>query len=187
MYAHPGKKLLFMGGEFGQWREWNHNQSLDWHLNDWPEHDGLKRLVIHLNYLYRTEPALYEQDDSYAGFEWIDFHDSDNSVVAFMRKASNGDIIAFVVNATPVPREAYRIGVTGEGFYQEVLNTDAQTYGGANFGNCGGLHAEPIPWQGKSHSLLLRLPPLGLVGLKRIAPEKESKKTEIKSLPPAAV
>jgi 1,4-alpha-glucan branching enzyme len=172
MYAHPGKKLLFMGGEFGQWREWNHNQSLDWHLNEWPEHDGLKRLVQHLNYLYRQEPAMYQLDDSYEGFEWIDFHDSDNSVVAFKRKALNGDVLAFVVNATPVVREAYRIGVNGEGFYEEILNSDAETYGGSNVGNMGGVWAEPISWQGKTHSLLLRLPPLAVVGLKRRAPQK---------------
>ena len=169
MYAHPGKKLLFMGGEFGQWREWNHNQSLDWHLCADPHHDGLKRFVQHLNWLYKNEAALYEQDDSYDGFEWIDFHDSDNSVIAFKRKAANGDVIAFVINATPIVREGYRIGVNGEGFYEEILNTDAATYGGAGIGNMGGLHAEGIPWQGKTHSLTLRLPPLAVVGLKRRA------------------
>jgi 1,4-alpha-glucan branching enzyme len=167
MYAHPGKKLLFMGCEFGQWREWNHDSSLDWHLCDLPEHDGLKRFVQHLNWLYRNEPALYDQDDTYEGFEWIDFHDSDNSVVAFIRKSRSGDNIAFVINATPIPREAYRIGVNGEGWYEEVLNSDAQTYGGSNVGNYGGQHAEAQPWQGKSHSLLLTLPPLAVVGFKR--------------------
>jgi len=167
MYAHPGKKLLFMGSEFGQWREWDHNTSLDWHLCNYPEHDGLKRLVVHLNWLYKNEPALFDQDDSYEGFEWIDFHDSDNSVVAFMRKSRGGDTLIFAVNATPVPREHYRVGVNGEGFYEEVLNTDAQTYGGANIGNFGGQHAEPISWQGKSHSITLRLPPLAVVGFKR--------------------
>jgi 1,4-alpha-glucan branching enzyme len=167
MYAHPGKKLLFMGGEFGQWREWDHDTSLDWHLLQHPEHDGLRRLVQHLNWLYRAEPALWDQDDTYAGFEWIDFHDSDNSVVAFLRKSSSGQTLAFVINATPVPREYYRIGVNGGGFYEEVLNTDAQTYGGSNVGNYGGVQAEEVAWQGKSHSLVLRLPPLGVVGLKR--------------------
>ncbi len=169
MYAHPGKKLLFMGQEFGQGREWNHDTSLDWHLCDYPEHDGLKRLVVHLNWLYKNEPALYDQDDTYAGFEWIDFHDSDNSVIAFMRKSRGGQVLVFVVNATPVPRDAYRVGVSGAGWYEEVLNTDAQTYGGGNIGNYGGQHAEPTPWQGKTHSLLLRLPPLAMVGLKRHA------------------
>jgi 1,4-alpha-glucan branching enzyme len=167
MFAHPGKKLLFMGCEFGQWIEWNHNQSLDWHLMQQPEHDGLRRLVQHLNWVYKNEPALYDQDDTYAGFEWIDFHDSDNSVVAFLRKSRTGQSIAFVINATPVVREAYRVGVNGGGWWEEVINTDAQTYGGSNIGNFGGQFAEPIPWQGQSHSLLLRLPPLAVVGFKR--------------------
>jgi 1,4-alpha-glucan branching enzyme len=166
MYAHPGKKLLFMGGEFGQWREWNHDRSLDWHLCQWPEHDGLRRLVQHLNWLYRHEPALYELDDTYEGFEWIDFLDSDNSVIAFLRKSRSGNVLVFVVNATPIVREGYRIGVSEAGWYEEVLNTDAATYGGANNGNLGGMHAEPTPWQGKNHSLMLRLPPLAVIGFK---------------------
>jgi 1,4-alpha-glucan branching enzyme len=169
MYAHPGKKLLFMGSEFGQWREWNHDMSLDWHLTQWPEHDGLRRLVQHLNWTYKNEPSLYDQDDTYGGFEWIDFHDSDNSVIAFLRKSRGGDVIAMVVNATPVVREAYRVGVTGHGWWEEIINTDAQTYGGSNVGNFGGQNAEPTPWQGKSHSLLLRLPPLSLIAFKRRA------------------
>ena len=169
MIAHPGKKLLFMGGEFGQWREWNHDQSLDWHLCAWPEHDGLRRLVQHLNWLYRHEPALYDQDDTYEGFEWIDFLDSDNSVVAFMRKSRTGQTLVFVVNATPVVREGYRIGVRDSGWYEEILNTDAQTYGGSNLGNMGGMQADAVPWQGKSHSLMLRLPPLAVVSFKHQA------------------
>jgi len=173
MYAHPGKKLLFMGGEFGQSREWNHDQSLDWHLMQHPEHDGLRRLVQHLNWVYSHEPALYDQDDSYDGFEWIDFHDSDNSVVAFLRKGRNGESIAFIINATPIVREAYRVGVNGDGWWEELINTDAQTYGGSNVGNFGGQNAEPTPWQGKSHSLLLRLPPLAVVGFKRCLPSVE--------------
>jgi 1,4-alpha-glucan branching enzyme len=166
MYAHPGKKLLFMGCEFGQWREWNHDTSLDWHLCSYPEHDGLKRLVQHLNWLYRQEPALWELDDTYEGFEWIDFSDSDNSVIAFLRKSRDGQIIVFVVNATPMPREGYRIGVPRGGWYEEILNTDAQTYGGGNIGNMGGMSADELPWQGRSHSLMLRLPPLATVGFK---------------------
>ena len=167
MYAHPGKKLLFQGGEFGQWAEWNHNQSLDWHLLDNPFHDGLRRMVQHLNWLYKSEPALWSLDDSYDGFEWIDFHDADNSVIAFMRKGSDGSAMVFIVNATPVVRENYRVGVPGEGWYEEVLNTDAGTYGGSNIGNYGGQHAEWIGWQGKSHSLQLKLPPLAMIGFKR--------------------
>jgi len=166
MYAHPGKKLLFMGGEFGQWREWNHDRALDWHLCERPEHDGLKRLVQHLNWVYKNEPALFDQDDTYDGFEWIDFRDSDNSVIAFMRKSRTGATVAFVINATPVVREAYRVGVNGEGFWEEIINTDAATYGGSNIGNYGGQFSEPVAWQGKSHSLLLRLPPLGLIACK---------------------
>ncbi len=166
MYAHPGKKLLFMGSEFGQWREWNHDISLDWHLCSYPEHDGLKRLVQHLNWLYKNEPALWELDDTYEGYEWIDFSDSDNSVIAFFRKSSDGQIIVFIVNATPIPREGYRIGVPCGGWYEEILNTDAQTYGGGNIGNMGGMNADAIPWQGRSHSLMVRLPPLATVGFK---------------------
>jgi 1,4-alpha-glucan branching enzyme len=166
MYAHPGKKLLFMGCEFGQWREWNHDTSLDWHLCGYPEHDGLKRLVQHLNWLYRYEPALWELDDTYEGFEWIDFSDSDNSVIAFLRKSRDGQMIVFVVNATPMPREGYRIGVPRGGWYEEILNTDAQTYGGGNIGNMGGMAADELPWQGRSHSLMLRLPPLATIGFK---------------------
>ena len=103
MYAHPGKKLLFMGGEFGQWKEWNHDQSLDWDLLRYPLHDGIRKLVQHLNFLYKNEPAFWENDDSYSGFEWIDFHDADNSVLTFLRKSESGSTIIFAINATPVP------------------------------------------------------------------------------------
>ena len=167
MFAHPGKKLLFMGSEFGQWSEWNHDQSLDWHLCGDPMHDGLKRLCQHLNFLYKNEPALYDQDDTYAGFEWIDFNDSDNSVVSFLRRSRSGETIAFIINATPVVREGYRIGVPGHGYYAEILNTDAQTYGGGNIGNYGGQWAVGESWQGKTHSLMVNLPPLAIVGFKR--------------------
>ena len=166
MFAHPGKKLLFMGGEFGQWAEWNHDKSLDWHLCADPMHDGLKRLCQHLNFLYKNEPALYDQDDTYAGFEWIDFNDSDNSVVSFLRRSRSGEIMIFVINATPVFREGYRIGVPTSGWFEEVLNSDAATYGGSNIGNYGGQHSAPDPWQGKSHSLMVNLPPLAIIGFK---------------------
>ena len=167
MYAHPGKKLLFMGGEFGQWHEWNYNGSLDWHLLDVPMHAGLRRLVQHLNYLYSSEPAFCELDDTWEGFEWIDFHDADNSVFTFMRKSESGSSLFFAVNATPVPRHAYRIGVPAEGWYEEILNSDAEVYGGSNVGNWGGMHADAIPWQGRSHSLSITLPPLATIGFKR--------------------
>jgi 1,4-alpha-glucan branching enzyme len=165
MYAHPGKKLLFMGGEFGQWNEWNHNRSLDWHLLESPMHDGLRRLVQHLNWLYQNHPALYDLDDSYDGFQWIDFRDADHSVVAFQRISRSGAKMVFVVNATPQVREGYRIGVSEAGFYREVLNTDAQTYGGGNVGNYGGSGTEGFAWQGQPYSLVLRLPPLSVIAL----------------------
>jgi 1,4-alpha-glucan branching enzyme len=167
MYSYPGKKLLFMGGEFGQWQEWNHDRSLDWHLLQFPGHAGLRRLVQHLNYLYKNEPALWQLDDSYEGFDWIDFHDAESSIVAYFRKAQDGPILIFAVNATPVPRHAYRIGAAGEGWYEEILNTDAETYGGSNVGNFGGVHADAIPWQGQTHSISINLPPLGVVAFKK--------------------
>ena len=184
MWAHPGKKLLFQGIEFGQREEWRYFRSIDWHLLQQGRHDGLRRLVQHLNWLYRHEPALHEFDDSYEGFEWIDFNDADNSVISFARKSSGGDVLLFVVNATPIVRENYRVGAPGAGFYQEILNTDAGTYGGSNVGNCGGLAAEERAWQGRSHSLGLRLPPLSVIGFKRtpVAVEKGPNVTEL--LPP---
>jgi 1,4-alpha-glucan branching enzyme len=171
MYAHPGKKLLFMGGEIGQWKEWNHDESVDWHLLQYPLHDGVRRLIQHLNYLYKSEPAFWENDDSYLGFDWIDFHDADNSVMTFMRKAESGSVVVVVVNATPVPRHFYRVGAPGEGWYEEILNTDAAIYGGSNLGNYGGVHADPIAWQGRSHSLVLTLPPLATIAFKKHVPQ----------------
>ena len=166
MYGQPGKKLLFMGGEFGQGREWNHDTGLDWHLLDLPKHDGLRRLVQHLNYIYKNEPALWQQDDTYEGFEWIDFHDADNSVVSFMRKSREGEVIVFVVNATPIVRHDYRLGVPRAGFYREIINTDADTYGGGNVGNYGGVQSESLSWMAREHSILIHLPPLATVGFK---------------------
>jgi len=167
MYAHPGKKLQFMGCEIGQWKEWNYNQSIDWDLLQYPLHAGLRRLVQHLNFLYRSDPAFSEDDDSYAGFEWIDFYDADDSVFTFLRKAHSGSTLLFAVNATPVPRYTYRVGAPGKGWYEEILNTDAGIYGGGNIGNWGGTHADQIPWQGRSHSLCLTLPPLSTIGFRR--------------------
>ena len=164
MWAHPGKKLIFQGGEFGQWAEWNHDQSLDWHLTQFPLHGGLSRLVQHLNHIYKSYPAFYELDDTHEGFEWIDFHHSDNSVVAFMRKSADGQKLVFAMNGTPVVRGGYRIGVPEAGFYKEILNTDAEVYGGSNVGNYGGVPSEPISWQGREHSIQIELPPLGMMG-----------------------
>jgi 1,4-alpha-glucan branching enzyme len=155
-----------MGGEFGQWHEWNHDESLDWHLLDLAPHDGLRRLVQHLNYIYKSEPALWQHDDSYEGFEWIDFHDADNSSVSFMRKSSDGDIVVFVVNATPIVRHDYRLGVPQAGFYRELINSDAETYGGSNVGNYGGVQSEDRQWMGREHSILMQLPPLATVAFK---------------------
>jgi 1,4-alpha-glucan branching enzyme len=167
MWAHPGKKLIFQGIEFGQFIEWKHDQSLDWHLTQMPAHDGLRRLVQHLNWLYQNEPSLSELDDSYDGFEWIDFNDADNTVWSLMRKSRTGATLIFVVNATPVVREGYRVGVSEPGFYEEILNTDAETYNGSNIGNYGGTPAhQDWSWQGKPHSMLVNLPPLAVVGFK---------------------
>ncbi|MEO6870763.1 MAG: 1,4-alpha-glucan branching protein GlgB, partial [Chthoniobacterales bacterium] len=166
MYGHPGKKLIFMGGEFGQAREWNHDTSLDWSLLDQPHNDGLRRLVQHLNHTYRNEAALWDRDDSCEGFEWIDFHDADNCVVAFLRRSLAGEVIAFVVNATPIARYNYRLGVPNAGYYREIINTDAETYGGSNVGNLGGLDAQEVEWQRHRHSIVANLPPLAVVAFK---------------------
>jgi 1,4-alpha-glucan branching enzyme len=167
MYGHPGKKLLFMGSEFGQRNEWNHDTSLDWELVNLPPHDGLRRLVQHLNYIYKSEPALWQLDDTYEGFDWIDFHDADNSVISFLRKSHDGDVVVFIVNATPVVRYDYRLGVPESGFYREVINTDAETYGGSNVGNFGGVQTQDVPWMGREHSILIHLPPLATLAFKR--------------------
>jgi 1,4-alpha-glucan branching enzyme len=166
MYGHPGKKLVFMGGEFGQRNEWNHDTQLDWELLELPRHDGVRRLVQHLNYTYKNEPALWQLDDTYDGFDWIDFHDADNSVVSFLRKSEEGDVVVFVVNATPVVRYNYRLGVPESGFYREIINTDGETYGGSNVGNLGGLHSEAREWMGREHSIVMHLPPLATVAFK---------------------
>jgi 1,4-alpha-glucan branching enzyme len=166
MYGHPGKKLLFMGGEFGQWNEWNHDTSLDWQLVSLPRYDGVRRLVQHLNYIYKSEPALWQLDDSYEGFDWIDLHDADNSVVSFLRKSREGDVVAFVINATPVVRYDYRLGVPESGFYHELINTDAETYGGSNIGNFGGVQTQDVPWMGREYSILIHLPPLAVLAFK---------------------
>jgi 1,4-alpha-glucan branching enzyme len=163
MWAHPGKKLLFQGGEFGQWEEWRYNQSLDWHLKQFPLHAGLSRLVQHLNHIYKEYPAFYELDDTNDGFEWIDFHDSDNSIVAFLRKSAGGQKLVFAMNATPVVRAGYRIGVPEPGRYRGILNTDAEVYGGSGVGNISTIHSEPVPWQGRDHSIQIELPPLALL------------------------
>jgi 1,4-alpha-glucan branching enzyme len=167
MWAHPGKKLIFQGIEFGQFAEWKHAFSLDWHLTEQHSHKGLSRLMQHLNWLYTHEPSFYELDDSYDGYEWIDFSDADNSVWSFMRKSRNGESILFVVNATPVVRDGYRVGIPRTGFYEEILNTDAETYGGSNVGNYGGVEAhQDWSWQNQPHSIEINIPPLSVVAFK---------------------
>ena len=168
MYGHPGKKLLFMGGEFGQTREWSHDRSLDWHLLDaGPFHLGLQRLVRDLNGVYRRERALHEVDFEPAGFEWVDCNDWQSSVVAFLRRGRDpGDVVLVVSNFTPVVRSDYRVGVPRPGRWRELVNTDADAYGGSGQGNAGGVWAEPKAWHGRPHSLSLTLPPLSTVILK---------------------
>lgn len=170
MWGHPGKKLLFMGGEFGQWSEWNYKESLDWHLlsepSD-PRHAQLQDFVRDLNELYVRELALSELDNDPAGFAWIDTHDSDNSVISFMRKGKEpAETLLFVCNFTPVPRHGYRMGVPLAGVYGEILSSDARRYGGGGLENLQEMPSGPVPWQSCAHSILLTLPPLSTVVLK---------------------
>jgi 1,4-alpha-glucan branching enzyme len=171
MFAQPGKKLLFMGAELAQWREWNHDSSLDWDLLDDPGHAGIGRWLGDLNRFYQQEPALHELDCNPEGFEWIDGSDAEHSVIAFLRRAKKGEPVVVIFNFTPVVRENYRIGVPGRGYWKELLNSDAPEYGGSGKGNYGGVEAAPFPMHGRSHSLTLTLPPLGVLFLQREAPE----------------
>jgi 1,4-alpha-glucan branching enzyme len=168
MYGHPGKKLLFMGGEFGQWSEWRHDRSLDWHLLDDPAHAALRRYVQALNRHYHAEPALHERDFDPDGFRWIDCHDSENSVVSFLRFARNpSDFVVMIFNFTPVPRANYRVGVPAPGYYVELLNSDGDLFGGSNVANLGGVGSEPVAAHGFDQSLSLMVPPLGCLLLKK--------------------
>jgi 1,4-alpha-glucan branching enzyme len=169
MFTHPGKKLLFMGDEFAQVSEWSHDHQLEWHLLDHPEHEGVRRLVRDLNHLYRSLSALHELDCEQEGFSWIDCHDSESSVVAFLRRSHAHDhFVVVVCNLTPVARYGYKVGVPAPGGYREVLNTDSECYGGSNVGNLGRVQTEPTPRHGHPQSLTLTLPPLATVVL---APE----------------
>jgi len=164
MYTQPGKKLMFMGGEFGQWSEWSHDRSLDWHLLEFAPHRGLQRWVRDLNTLYRAEPALYELDCDGAGFEWIDCHDSDGSTLSYLRRDKSAErIVVIACNFTPVPRRDYVIGVPHGGFWHERLNSDGEIYGGSNIGNAGGVEATPSAAYGRPYSLHITLPPLAVV------------------------
>ena len=167
MWAHPGKKLLFMGGEIGQGREWAHDGELQWELLAAPLHEGVRRLVADLNRAYVSEPALHEQDFSAAGFEWIEARDDALSVIAFVRQARSGQAAVLVVcNLTPVPREHYRLGVPSAGAWHEIVNSDATAYGGSGVGNLGGAQTNAIPSHGRPQSLTLTLPPLGALFLR---------------------
>jgi 1,4-alpha-glucan branching enzyme len=168
MYGHPGKKLLFMGCELGQTREWNHDRSLEWHLLDDPLHAGLRRFVQALNWHYHAEPSLHQVDFDPAGFRWIECNDAENSVVSFVRYARDRrDFTVTICNFTPVPRADYRIGVPEPGYYAELLNSDAGLYGGGDVGNGGGVDSEPIAAHGFEQSLRLVVPPLGCLLLKK--------------------
>jgi len=167
MWTHPGKKLLFMGGEIAQWREWNHDDSLDWHLLDHGPHQGIHRWIQDLNRVYRAEPALHQRDFSNDGFEWVDLHDWESSIVSFLRFSENReDFVLVVCNFTPVPRSNYRVGVPRGGHWRELLNSDAAIYGGSGQGNLGGVEASPTGSHGRLHALTLQLPPLGVLVFK---------------------
>ncbi len=167
MWMHPGKKLLFMGGEFGQWQEWSHERSLDWHLFLGEEHSGLQRLVKDLNHLYTGRAALHSKDHETGGFAWLDANDAENSIFAFTRSAPNGDRVYVIVNATPVARHAYRVGVTDAGSYRELLNSDAANYAGSGVSAGAGFQAQQTAWQGQAWSLVVDLPPLSVLVLGR--------------------
>jgi 1,4-alpha-glucan branching enzyme len=168
MYGHPGKKLLFMGAEIGQWREWNHDRSLDWHLLDEPAHAGLRSYVQALNRVYHAEPALHEVDFDAAGFSWIDCNDNENSVVSFARFARDRrDFVVVILNFTPVTRADYRIGVPEAGHYAEIVNSDSAMFGGGNVGNLGGVASEAVAAHGFDQSVRLTVPPLGCLFLKK--------------------
>jgi 1,4-alpha-glucan branching enzyme len=165
MWTHPGKKLLFMGGEFGQRTEWSHEALLQWELLEQPLHGGLQRWVTDLNALYRACAPLHEREFSADGFEWVDSHNADLSVIVFLRKAHKGAAVLVVANFTPVPRDNFLVGVPKPGRWVECLNSDAAVYGGSGIGNFGSVDSVPVPAHGRFHSLNLRLPPLGLLVL----------------------
>ncbi len=167
MYAQPAKKLLFMGGEFGQWHEWAHDGSLEWELLQYPPHQGIQKWVADLNWLYRNEPPLHEFDCEPGGFEWIDCNDSDSSTLSFIRKGkSTGSLILVVCNFTPIVRQDYRVGAPRAGFWKELLNSDGREYGGSGQGNAGGIMATAVPAHGRPFSLTMTLPPLGAIFFK---------------------
>jgi 1,4-alpha-glucan branching enzyme len=164
MYGHPGKKLLFMGSEIGNWDEWNHESGLPWEVLQFDFHRKLQTFVGALNHLYRSHPAFYEVDFHWGGFEWVDFRDVDGSTISLIRRPKAGKpFLLFVCNFTPVPRLNYRVGVPEPGYYREILNSDAEMFGGSNVGNAGLAMAEPIGYNDRFFSLSITLPPLAVV------------------------
>jgi 1,4-alpha-glucan branching enzyme len=185
MFGHPGKKLMFMGDEFGQWGEWNHDVGLDWHLTEHSLHAGLQQWVRDLNAIYRAEPALYERDDSPEGFEWIDCSDHEGNVVVFVRRGLDAnDVVLFACNFSAVPRYDYRVGAPLSGVWAEILNSDAETYGGSGVGNFGAVETSETPTHGRPWSLSLTLPPLGVVAFR--APRPAPSADDVTMSPPAA-
>jgi len=170
MWAHPGKKLLFMGGEFGQRREWTHEGELEWWVAELPEHTGVTRLMRDMNRIYRSEPALHALDFSAAGFEWVDLGNAEMSVIAFLRKASDGAPLLVICNFTPIPRSNFLVGVPNRGLWREILNTDAREYGGSGWGNFGGVESAPVSAHGRLESVNLSLPPLATLVLRCDSP-----------------
>jgi 1,4-alpha-glucan branching enzyme len=168
MYGHPGKKLLFMGNEIGQWAEWNHESSIEWHLLQYGPHEGLRQWVRDLNRFYRSEPAAHEVDFEHQGFEWIDCNDSAASIISFLRWSKARKPVLFVCNFTPVLRRHYRVGAPRGGFWEEVLNSDAECYGGSGQGNLGGVNAYSESCHGRPCSLDLTVPPLGVVAFRPV-------------------
>jgi 1,4-alpha-glucan branching enzyme len=166
MWAHPGKQLLFMGSELGQEREWSESRSLDWGVLENPLHAGIQDLVGDLNRTYRSQPALYSQDSSPDGFAWIDANDAGGNVFSFLRWGSDGSVIACVANFAGNPHNDYRIGLPFAGHWRELLNTDAQAYGGSGVGNLGSVSATEQPWHGRPASAVLRVPPTGVLWLR---------------------
>jgi 1,4-alpha-glucan branching enzyme len=166
MWTHPGKKLLFMGGEFGQRCEWTHEGELEWWVLQYPEHAGMQRWVADLNRVYREQAALHEVDFDPAGFEWIDVHDHEASTLSYARRSRSGETILVVCNFTPVPRHNYMIGVPLPGYWRELANSDGAEYGGSGVGNMGGVHSWPVQAHGRAQSLTLTLPPMAVVILK---------------------
>jgi 1,4-alpha-glucan branching enzyme len=166
MWTHPGKKLLFMGGEFGQRSEWTHEGELEWWVLQYPEHAGARRWLADLNRVYRAEPALHEVDFDPSGFEWIDVHDHEGSTLSYLRRSRGGELVLVVCNFTPVPRHNYSVGVPQPGFWRELANSDGRDYDGSGMGNLGGVPSQPVGSHGRLHSLTLTLPPLAILILK---------------------